>query len=145
MLMALALGISLVLSGACGSESDEPGDQPTPTNPTPTASTPDTPKATTIPTATNAQASCADDAKTIQSALDAYYRANRQWPTAGGKGGDILWNLLVPDYLSAVPASDATCDWQANSAPEGTVCLWYKANKGTACACGSACTGQPAT
>lgn len=136
--MALALGIVLVLSCACGSGSSEPGDQSTPTSTAPTGLTPATSTA-------NAEISCADDVKMIQSALDDYYKANRTWPTAGGRAGDIQWSLLIPGYLSAVPASDAACDWQANSAPEGTVCLWDKGNKGSNCACGSACTGQPGT
>lgn len=75
--------------------------------------------------------------------MDDYYRANWSWPTATGRGGDIVWEHLIPEYLDAVPVSDDTCDWQVNTAPEGTVCLWNKADKGVDCSCGSVCTGQP--
>lgn len=84
--------------------------------------------------------SCAGDIQALQTALDAYYRANWKWPTSTGGAGDIEWDELVPDYLIAVPLSNSVCDWYVNSAPGGTVCLLDKASKGSDCSCGSVCT-----
>lgn len=98
-----------------------------------------------VPTATGVERSCSDDVHIIQEAADAYFLAEWQWPTAGGGAGDIVWDKLIPEYLDAIPAGDDACDWQVNSSPLGTVCLWDKRGKGSDCACGSVCTGQPGT
>lgn len=64
---------------------------------------------------------CEEDRQAIKAALDAYYIANGQWPTANGEPGLIVWNKIVPDLLDKIPSTNS-CKWQVNSDPLGEVC-----------------------
>jgi hypothetical protein len=66
---------------------------------------------------------CETDRDTIQEALNAYNEANGDWPTASGQSGDIVWDKLVPEYMSEMPIIDGDCDWQVSGNPEGNVCV----------------------
>jgi hypothetical protein len=66
---------------------------------------------------------CETDRDSIQKSLNAYNEANDDWPTANGQPGDIVWDKLVPEYMSEMPVIDDQCDWQVSGNPEGTVCV----------------------
>lgn len=62
---------------------------------------------------------CEADQYSLQRAVGAYYAANQSWPTNdGGMPGDLFFGddpvtgPLVGGYITAVPRSDTTCDWQ---------------------------------
>jgi hypothetical protein len=78
---------------------------------------------TPTPTATGPVSNCEQDKIDIQAALDAYYDDNTSWPTADGQSGDIIWDELVPEYMSNLPLIDNSCDWQVSSNLEGQVCV----------------------
>ncbi len=67
---------------------------------------------------------CVPDRDAIQTTLYLYHNATGDWPTADGKPGDMKWDRLIPLYLPYIPSTDARCNWQVNSDPEGEVCLW---------------------
>jgi hypothetical protein len=77
---------------------------------------------TPTPTATYAS-NCEKDKHEIQTALNAYYDDNSNWPTADGQPGDMVWDELVPKYMSEMPVIDDQCDWQVSGNPEGNVCV----------------------
>lgn len=68
---------------------------------------------------------CEHDKNEIQIALDAYYADNAAWPTADGLPGDIVWDELVPQYMSEMPLIDGSCDWRVGADPEGEVCIGH--------------------
>lgn len=104
-------------------ETVTPTQTPTPT-PAPTSTPIPAATASPSPTPTTVYASnCLHDKNEIQIALDAYYEDNASWPTANGLSGDIVWDELVPDYMSEMPLIDSTCDWQVSGNPEGSVCV----------------------
>jgi len=78
---------------------------------------------TPTPTATAPVSNCEKDKSDIQAALNAYHEDNADWPTANGQAGDIVWDKLVPEYMSTMPVIDGDCDWQVSSNPEGNVCV----------------------
>ena len=80
-----------------------------------------TPTATATPT--TPVSNCEQDKSDIQAALDAYYDDNTSWPTFDGQSGDIIWDELVPEYMSNMPLIDNSCDWQVSSYLEGQVCV----------------------
>ena len=88
-------------------------------SPTPTA----TATETAAPTPTAYISNCEEDKSNIQAALNAYHEANGEWPTANGQPADIVWDELVPEYMSEMPVIDSSCDWQVSSNPEGNVCV----------------------
>jgi len=79
--------------------------------------------ATPTPTATGPVSNCEQDKMDIQAALDAYYDDHTGWPTANGQSGDIIWEELVPEYMSNMPIIDSSCDWQVSAVLEGQVCV----------------------
>jgi hypothetical protein len=74
-------------------------------------------------TPTEPVSNCEKDKSDIQTALDAYYDDNTGWPTANSLSGDIIWDELVPEYMSEMPLIDSQCDWQVSSYLEGQVCV----------------------
>jgi len=78
---------------------------------------------TPTPTSTAPASNCEQDEMDIQAALDGYYDDNTSWPTANGQSGDIIWDELIPEYMSAMPIIDSTCDWHVSSYLEGQVCV----------------------
>lgn len=106
-------------------ETVTPTQTPTPT-PTPTSTPTPIATASPSPTPTMAYASnCEHDKNEIQIALDAYYEDNSSWPTADGLPGDIVWDELVPQYMSEMPLIDGSCDWRVGADPEGEVCIGH--------------------
>jgi hypothetical protein len=87
----------------------------------PETENPSTPTATATPTVQKTP--CETDRDAIQEALNAYNEANDDWPTANGQPGDIVWDKLVPEYMSTMPVIDSDCDWQVSGNPEGNVCV----------------------
>ena len=107
-LAIVAIYLAIVVVATVFAIKEEPEAEVTPT---PTA------------TATVQKTQCETDRDTIQEALNAYNEANDDWPTANGQPGDIVWDKLVPQYLSAMPSIDSSCDWQVSGNPAGTVCV----------------------
>lgn len=142
-LLALLLPALVMLSLSCDADTVPDGRS---TNP-PEATDQGEQTAAPTPTATSPSAQsgsqCSDDLQRIASAFDAYYAANSVWPTADGGPGDVDWTKLVPESLDEIPVTDADCDWQVNTAPEGTVCIFDKESKPPACYCASVCTQPP--
>ncbi len=91
---------------------------PSPKTLSPIPTTTSTPSATPAPTE---PPECEADRIAIQKASGLYYAAHGSWPTADGKPGMIKWDMLVPDYLNALPTTTA-CKWQVSSNPEGQLC-----------------------
>jgi hypothetical protein len=123
------LCISLVLSLGCAKGNSTAGATPSPTpTPSPTSSASPTLTSTMTPTTTLGPEGCEPDRDAIQAAINAYHAENGDWPTTTtfGDPGNIKWSKLVPDYLPYIPHTDARCDWQVNTDPEGEVCLWEK-------------------
>ena len=110
----IILGISLLSGYACSL-----GSAPTMT-PGATSSASAGPTYTPISTPKEPP-QCEADRVAIQAAIDDYYEANGQWPTADGQPGLILWDKVVPGLMEEVP-STTECKWQVNSNPEGKVC-----------------------
>lgn len=115
-IIALYIVLVIVATIYVRKEANEP--KPTP-EPTATA----TEEATPTPTATAQLSNCEKDKIAIQAALDAYYDDHTGWPTENGVSGDIIWDELVPEYMSAMPLIDSSCDWQVSAYLDGQVCV----------------------
>jgi len=113
-IIVIYLAIVAVATVYAAKEEPEPEHTPTPTA---------TVTETVTPAPTAPVSSCEKDKNDIQAALNAYHAANGDWPTANGQPGDIVWDKLVPQYMSAMPLIDSSCNWQVNSNPEGSVCV----------------------
>jgi hypothetical protein len=123
--------LTCILSCAEGSNNGAPSTTPalSPTvtpSVSPTISPTASPTFLATPTATLGPEGCEPDRDAIQAAINAYHADNGNWPTTTtfGEPGNIKWSVLVPDYLPYIPHTDARCDWQVNTDPEGEVCLW---------------------
>ena len=108
LIIIIVLYLALVAVATVFAAKEEPEAESTPT---PTA------------TATVQKTQCETDRDTIQEALNTYHEDNGDWPTASGQPGDITWDKLVPEYMSAMPVIDSSCDWQVSANPEGNVCV----------------------
>jgi maltose-binding protein MalE len=115
-IIIIVLYLALVAIATVFAANEEPEAEHTPT-PTATATE------TMTPTPTAHVSNCEKDKSNIQTALNAYHEANGDWPTANGQPGDIVWDKLVPEYMSEMPVIDDQCDWQVSGNPEGNVCV----------------------
>jgi len=88
------------------------------------AATP-TPTGTPQPTPPLAYLNCTAARDSTQAAIDAYYAAYGQWPTADGEPGDIDWWELYPEFIEAMPSNDNSCEWWVDDNPLGSVCVLH--------------------